>query len=441
MQTAYLLLSGVSCLYFVRREFDLFTICFYSSVIYFAPALVGYTCYDWRTTDIYPISTAAYTFYIFYISTLVTFAMIFERTSRFSVQTHTTGISNAVLARSHSTLLECYRGAFLVTIALLIITLVSGNSRLFVSSKQDLLDDAPVTLPFLQAASICFGSLALMTGRRSGLAIALGLCAFDLALGFRGVTAFTLLIGLTWLGYKWRGIARGRKLQLVLPLIFIVLYLGSSVVSGISAGIRRTLLGMPSGDIGTADWLVLQLQYTEAFSQQAVFDRVINSDIVMPWSYLLDLIRIFIPKVHELFGSPIDFNAVFQPQLFPEIPWGMASNIWAEQFCIGGELLLVGFTVFVFVSVGITNRYVLVLLSKNQYLGPALLTILAVPAILFMHRNGLVYQLKLLRDSALIFGCCFTLGNLLKAFSSTRGERYQKVIYRRRRTSDSDIKI
>lgn len=262
-----------------------------------------------------------------------------------------------------------------------------------------------------------------MLGRRSGIALAFALCAFDLAMGFRGATAFVLLVGITWLGYKWRGTPRGRTYRLALPFLFILLYLGSATISGISAAIRRSALGMDSGDLGTVEWLGSQVQYTEAFSQQAIFDRAINADIVLPWSYFMDLFRVFVPKVHEFFGSPNDFNAVFQPLLFPEIPWGMASNIWAEQFCIGGEIWLTAFTLFVFATIGTANRYILSSLAKGHYAGAALLTIFAVPAISYMHRNGLVYQSKLVRDSALIALVCFILGSLQHEL---RGVRYGK---------------
>ena len=412
MQTVYLLLSGASCLYFIRREFDLFTICFYSSTIYFAPALFGYTCYDWRSSELYPVSTRAYVFYIFYITALVVSALVFGRGSWRNAQADLSRNPNAIRSKSQATLLRGYRGAFLTTCALLVMTLASGSGPLFASSKQDLLDNAPSTLPFFQGGIVLFGSTALILGRRRGIALAFALCAFDLAMGFRGATAFVLLVGITWLGYKWRGTPRGRSYRLALPFLFILLYLGSATISGIAAAIRQSALGMGFGDLGTAEWLGPQIQYTEAFSRQAIFDRVINADIVLPWSYFTDLFRVLVPKVHEVFGSPNDFNAVFQPLLFPEIPWGMASNIWAEQFCIGGEIWLTAFTLFVFATIGIANRYILSSLSKGHYAGAALLTILAVPAIFYMHRNGLVYQSKLVRDSALIALICFILGSL-----------------------------
>jgi len=105
----------------------------------------------------------------------------------------------------------------------------------------------------------------------------------------------------------------------------------------------------------------------------------------------------------------------------------MASNICAEQFCVGGEIWLGVFVLAVLAVIRFTNSYILTALSKNYYTSAALLAIISVPAIFYMHRNELVYQLKQMRDSALIAVLFFIFGFLQDELRSTRFVKCQKL--------------
>jgi hypothetical protein len=277
-------------------------------------------------------------------------------------------------------------------------------------NKQELLDAAPASLRFLQAAIVVYASTSMMLRRKSDFLIATGLCVFDLVIGFRASTTFFILIAIAYWGYRWEESRRGCIAKALLPVIFLLLYLAAALASGLMRAVRSVLLGEEMAPIDTREWLISQIQYTEAFSQQAILERVLSSPVDLPWYYSLDLLRLALPFVNSIFGKPLDFNAIFQPILFPEIRWGMASNLWAEQLCVGGIVWMYLFAVLVFVVVSFVNKSIRALIAEGAPQTASVLLIVFVPSLAFMHRNCLGFQLQLIRDSLFVIAAAWVLG-------------------------------
>jgi hypothetical protein len=170
--------------------------------------------------------------------------------------------------------------------------------------------------------------------------------------------------------------------------------------------IARFLLdGVPgiADYITDPDALTYSLYQNEAFSQQHIFNKVLETDFSVPPDYALNIARWFFPGIaNTLFGKNLSFNDYFQPTFYPEVPWGMASNIWAEQYSAGGIIWLYIFVVLFAIGLTLINNVATRFVQTGQTDRLVLLVAMVAPTLLYMHRNDLLYELVLVRNKALL---------------------------------------
>jgi hypothetical protein len=116
------------------------------------------------------------------------------------------------------------------------------------------------------------------------------------------------------------------------------------------------------------------------------------------------------------FGVDVQgFNALFQPVLFSTVTdYGLGSNIWAEMLASGGWLMLVTF-LCVYCAIIVAGDALIRRLPVH--LSVITLTILAYWCF-YIHRNDLVYEITLMRRTALVSLAILAVAYLLRLAGS-----------------------
>jgi hypothetical protein len=134
---------------------------------------------------------------------------------------------------------------------------------------------------------------------------------------------------------------------------------------------------------------------SEPAVNQAVLNRVVETQFKLPISSLFDSLY-FLSPAHRLFG-PIEatsFKDLYQPKLFPQVQKGMANNIWAEMYAVGGYGFVILFT-FILSSIVACSNHFLYLSRKNII--KSVIAISFFYTCFFVNRSDLNYLLSRIR--------------------------------------------
>lgn len=380
--------------YFVRRRFDLITVAFYASSAYFLPGYFGYVCYDARDLQLDPISLELYVFYISFYLLLFVCAVCgtpAECSARWGSQTYQQADDRP--DPRLSTALVILR--FIVP-ALLLLGEYLTVGGLWREDKQELLDSLSWAYVAFQNATYVYLVVSAVRKSKGDLALAISYCCVDLVVGFRSTAAFALFSLMT-IGLMRRPTNLLRNS--LVPMVIVAAFLFGSTYKTLI--LRYLIDGLPA----VADYLsdpaslLESLYQNEAFSQQHIFNRIVETNFQLPVDYPLNMARLFFPgAANVMFGTGMSFNDYFQPSLYPDVPWGMASNIWAEQFAVGGAVGLYAFLLAYGVGLTFANGTSIRFLLAGKDTQFIILSGMAVPALLYMHRNDLLYELVLVRN-------------------------------------------
>jgi hypothetical protein len=130
---------------------------------------------------------------------------------------------------------------------------------------------------------------------------------------------------------------------------------------------------------------------------------------------MLEPLRALLPGMHQsIFGDPVSFNSIFQPALFPSVPWGMASNAWAEYYACGGWMALLALIFLFFIIIRASNQ-LLWRDSKHSSIVTTIVLSCMIPFVFFIHRSDLAFQFVYFRDSLFAFFGAFLLGAFIQA--------------------------
>ena len=396
MQTIFIVFHLSLLIYFIFRRFDLFTLAFYTSTVYFLPGYFGYASYE-VSGDLQqdPLGSGIYAFYFVYYALLFLCALLVTIPCGADELPHDSTSQNAAHGSERlSRLLTLLR---LTVPVLLIAAQMLTPGGLWQEDKQDLLDSASMAYPIFQNAAFAYLVIAVMRKSRFDCMLGALYCCVDLVLSFRSVTAFAFFALMTV--YLMRRRVKSIGVGWLVPLIIAAAFLFGSVYK--SMVVRYVVDGVPGVEAYFQDPTALGQSFAqnEAFQQQHIFNKVMETDFAVPRGYVWNMARLFFPGLaNALFGRDLSFNDYFQPALYPEVPWGMASNIWAEQYSTGGPIWLYAFLVMFFVVLFALNSLALRLIAEGNSDKFLIVVVMTVPVLLFMHRNDLLYQLVLVRN-------------------------------------------
>jgi hypothetical protein len=159
------------------------------------------------------------------------------------------------------------------------------------------------------------------------------------------------------------------------------------------------------------DQLMLAFTQSEPFAIQQILNDVIASRFVTSLDHVLSSFYQFLLFAPELGAEVVSFNSVFQPALFPEIEYGIASNIWAQMWSAGGWPLLALFCVVFNGAIALGNVSIR---ARCPAIRAGLAPVFSYWTF-YIHRNDLGYALNLGKRHLLVLVLALLIAALLKA--------------------------
>jgi hypothetical protein len=371
-----------------RRGFDVFALALASCVIYFLPGLFGFGFFV--EADVPYVSLllpGSYMCMSVVLSVLIAFAVVHDALGRFSAGRFEVWTFEADQFTAPTSLT-------VATVALAATLLTIGPEAL-TQQKKLFIDELGYTYwTFEIFASL--GTLIAFAQHRFQLLFAgILLLMVDLMLGFRLGAITTILGALLLAGAEWsdRRLLTRWRLLLVLGLFFLAALVWKEMISGVKEGLS-------SGDFSIlVNVLVSPNSYADAFFRSEPFvtttilNEVVRNHYELPAAQLSGAFAIVLPFVASLDIEAATFGSLFQRDLFPEVKFGMAHNIWAQMHSIGGLLGVASYAI-VF---GLVIVVLQVLIRRTRGSLAAFLALSAAYWAFYSHRNDFFYQLILQR--------------------------------------------
>ena len=388
-------LTGAGYFLLKRRPFDLFSLGFFSALVYFSPGFIGVTNVPGLVLSVEAIGESAYSAMTVVLASLL--AMTFAR--------------DAVSAQAPDYRQRVFhlRGdewvswiALLVGFLALIGTLSDLKDAVSSLYKEDILNNIG-RWHILFEYSVSLAALTFyQTGQRIGLLCAVAMLSLDIFLfEFRSAAVITLLAtGVLGLAHHRRLRLLGKTRLIVIgALALLFMLFAKQFLFAFRYAVSTGDAGSLWEQLVNLDSYLLALVSAEPSVTVTILNAVTKLNFSVPFGNLADAFVAQVPFANLLGADPRGFNELFQPVLFPEIEYGMANNIWAQMYSLGG---LFGVMVF-------SIAYALVLWGLSLLIGRSSRTLQAMLALagtywaFYIHRNDLLYQLLLERRVILVF--------------------------------------
>ncbi|MBI1649838.1 hypothetical protein [Hyphomicrobium sulfonivorans] len=136
---------------------------------------------------------------------------------------------------------------------------------------------------------------------------------------------------------------------------------------------------------------------SEPFVIQAVLNAVVNNEFATESTYLINQLLTAIPGAETIFGialSPISFNSLYQPALFPEVPYGMANTPWAQAFAAGGPVMV---AVFAAAYAAVLSALAWIFNASSGAL-KAMIAVVTAWFAFYFHRNDLLAEIGIIKQ-------------------------------------------
>jgi hypothetical protein len=404
MNILFLLLSNLGLAYFllIKRRFDWFAVAFFSAMIYFLPGFLGYTSYlsqvEWVET---PINARAYVVMILVEAAIIIGAImndLFPEKARVSY-----------LDSSKQSNIPTLPIILMLAIGGCTLLVLTAGTTLWGEEKQILMADLNRAHILFYTATIIGMTISFERRRWKYFSAFCIFAVFDLFIGFRLPLAISGISILTlWLSKKGRIrlLTDSWKPLLAVGLLGIFLFFYKEIGFAIRMGdwdLFRSILSEPN------TYLAMFIT-SEPFVIQSILNEVTMLDFSVGWRHLLGIFSQFILFSPELGWEEHSFNDLFQMALFPEVTYGMANNIWAEMWSIGGWLFLL---VFIFLFVAFLKIFSFLL----TFCDPSLRSFFAVMAsywAFYIHRNDIGYEIALQKRVVILMVLVFLFAILMR---------------------------
>lgn len=403
-QNLFFMVSLIGIFYFLfsRRNFDYFTVAFFSGCIYFLPGFFGYTAFHtdgiWTETQ---INGETYLVMISVLISILSFSCIGSNIKNL-IKINIT-IPNA---RFILNIIFC------LSITGLIALILTAGHVIHQAEKAEVMEHLGRWHILFYSAAVIGLPLAF-AGKRFGLMLAFALLlSFDMYLGFRSSIAIGFIsVAVVYMAEKPR--ARLLTTQIA-PLIAVVglavfFFLYKVIAFSVKSGEWELVLNALS-DLQTYEFMITR---SEPFVIQQILNDVIATNFRVGVDNVFSAFGQLILFGPELGLSTASFNDHFQPTLFPSVEYGMAANIWAQMWSAGGWGLLLLFLL----------AFNLVLMIGNASLRSSSFVVRAGFAPMFLywsfylHRNDLSYAINIEKRLVIILLFCIAMAYLLRYFS------------------------
>jgi hypothetical protein len=437
---AALLTAGAAYFLLRRRTFDLFAVAFGGCAFYFFPLLVGHVP-DWNGHDPFangiPLSVETHAIGVGFTAAVLCAAVAFDLRSPRS----------EIRSASQVSLANWY---LLFALIGLIGAMQSG--KLFNLNKTFVLTQLGYWFVLFETAAAMAWIDAFLCRRYVQLTAATAFLIVDLVVGFRMMTVMVFIAYmLLKLGSQGR-ISLWRKLPFLgLAVVGMFLFLltvnsfralllprlgmeyteltapPAAVVTAASPDRSQPPLpaaqpktaypesnGIATEALGIAKELPRLIEQMEPFVTQAILSETTRQNFTCAPMRIAN-VALVVPLAGKFLGSPTTFESEFKPALFPNYLFGMAGNIWAEMFC-GFGYAGVAVETLLILSALIGIQF---LLFRSRSSAIPALTLSSIFLAFYVHRNDMLFELLLIRRTALVFAMAW----LLRAAYSSPGWR------------------
>ena len=165
---------------------------------------------------------------------------------------------------------------------------------------------------------------------------------------------------------------------------------------------------------------------SEASVIQSTLNEVVRRDFKTGASYLVGQILTGLPLGYSVFGidssTVKSFNELFQPALFPKVPYSMANNPWAQAYAAGGLTMVAVFAAGYALVLGLIS----LLFNRSTGALKAALAVTGTWIAFYFHRNDLYIEAILIKHVVYISAASMLLAWLWHVLPPlVRGQRAQ----------------
>lgn len=381
MQFIFITIAITGLVYFIfkKRQFDYFSLAFFSSTIYFLPGFFGASAHyadgKWIETPIYSETYAVMTSVmasIWFFAWLSTYLPNLQ------------GLKWSFPA--YRWVLELL---LMVAFIGLIGMLIFSNGNIFHPDKKLVMEQLGRWHILFYTASMLGFSISYVLKRYLFLFLFLTMLAFDVYIGFRtafAISSLSVLILFLLEKGKLRLISLNWKFIAAVLLFGLLMFGYKAIYSHIKAGAWDVVLKI----LSTPDTYLKIFSQSEPFVTQQVLNEVVSQDFKTSMTHIYDSIYQFILFAPDQGVNITTFNGLFQSALFPEVTTGMAANIWAQMWSAGGWVLLILFIIFYNLILMVGNW---TLKFRHPIIKAGLIPMFCYWAF-YIHRNELGYVLN-----------------------------------------------
>jgi hypothetical protein len=165
------------------------------------------------------------------------------------------------------------------------------------------------------------------------------------------------------------------------------------VILSMKENLEHTVQNLSRSDF----YLTAFVLQSEPFVIQSILNEVVRQDFKTSSSYLVGQILMGLPLGYSVFGidgsTVKSFNDLFQPALFPKVPFSMANNPWAQAYAAGGYAMVAVFAVGYALVLGLIS----LLFDRSAGALKASLAITGTWIAFYFHRNDLYIEAILIK--------------------------------------------
>ncbi|WP_419807679.1 hypothetical protein [Sphingomonas sp.] len=384
-------LLGVWFFVFKRSTFDFVSAGYFGCIVYFMPGFHGLLFNPYYPDDfpIEPISTATYLVWIGALGGAVLTGILYNPLPALSVQQKqttrpfTTPAANAVIVA-------------LLLISFVVALLVGGED-LFSPDKNDVLNVQDRSI-------ILFATLSQVTlvlfivQKQYIMAMPSILCvAFLVFIGFRSELAIAAFCIFVWIAYR-DGVRSFFKVRNIFTLVSIVMFLFA--YKFVYANVKLGRWDLVFQTLGDRDFLANIFLKSEPFITQSILKEVIERDFSIPIESFLSSLISVIPLSNVLTTISIDqVKFDFQDQLFPNLRYGVASNIYANFYAAMGYIGILIYIVIQNAALVSISRY----MRKTDSFAKLALALVGSFIAFYIHRNDVANSITLI--NRILYSC------------------------------------
>jgi hypothetical protein len=392
-------------IFFVRnRTFDFFTIAYISSIVYFLPGLFGYTFLPgWLKSE---LVIETYIVMCLIILSIIITSLIYDN----NISTH------KYIKYDFEKSNYIQHIIFLVTIISFIMMMQTMGSSLFLPDKKAILSSINTWSKIWENA-VCIGAVLTYNRKKiKSFIFYLIMLAFIMYIGDRTIPAIALISIMTIL-FNNQGKQRLILSQYKLVITSLVFALFFFVYKYLYINIKLRMWSQVISKLLNPKFYFETIIYSEPFSIQTILNEVIKNDFNIGVNHFKGLLYQIIPFGNVFGVNNMTFNSLFQKQLFPDVTYGMGSNVWAEMWSAGGLILLLIFIIVFNSVIYIGNSY----FQKSYGNLRILLGITLSFWTFYIHRSSLEYTINLNKRIFFLWMVSLIISNILSGFNKRKG--------------------